>query len=392
MAEETIKKHVIILGAGASATSGYPMADKLRLLMSSEMTLREELSRHGKFNNDHVDKILHRMMGGNLKRVIELFRHGGFASIDEFSRLASPRYAQQIQLLKQLLRLALSLHDPEDQFHKSDYYAFIQRLFVNGLFPLRNDVAILTFNYDPYLPYLLRKAHSIRCHAAGSSETLNAADAITSGFSFFNVGPLEAAHGLCVLQLHGTIAWPVIAPGEQKICTDDLFGKPIGERIEKLCFSAAATSEPPVVFPWEIMTDEGMFTDWQTFCLTEAPRGVQNRHHLHQLFVAIWKRAQREVSTATKISFVGLSMHEFLNPAFKFLFQNKENDRTQIVVVNKELALYPGNKALANRASPAAKVGNLLHDVWSKRVDPSGSLGFFPELRETFEDFIKYEM
>jgi hypothetical protein len=394
MAEDRKKKHVIILGAGASVTSGYPMADKLRLLTSSETALRDELAIHGKTNYEHLDKIVREMMGGNLKAVVDLFRHGGFGSVDEFSRLANNRYHREIQGLKRLLRFALSLHDPENNFHKSDYYAFIQRLFINGLFPLRNDIAILTFNYDPYLPYLLAKAHKIRSEAVGHDETANEVDAITSGFSLFNVGALEAANDLCVLQLHGTVAWPIIGQGEQKISTDDLFGKSIEDRIQRLCFSRASISEPPILFPWEIMSDGGTFIDYKGFCLREAPEHGQITPVVqpYHLFVSIWKRAQREITSATKISFVGLSMHEFLNPAFKFLFQDKQNDGVQFVVANKDLSLFPGPKALGNRSSPAAKAGNLLHDVWSKRFDPAGSVGFFPNLRETFEDFIKYEM
>lgn len=55
MRDETIKKHVIILGTGASFTSGYPLANKLRLLMSCEKTLREELSSLAKFDSEYTN-------------------------------------------------------------------------------------------------------------------------------------------------------------------------------------------------------------------------------------------------------------------------------------------------------------------------------------------------
>lgn len=86
----------------------------------------------------------------------------GFATVDEFSYLARDKFATEVQSLKRLLRFALALHDPEDEFQKSDYYLFIQKLFHKGLFPLRQDVAILTFNYDPYLPYLLQGRLQLR--------------------------------------------------------------------------------------------------------------------------------------------------------------------------------------------------------------------------------------
>ena len=116
MENETKQRHVIILGAGASVSSGYPMANGLRLLMSSEASLRKELESRGKFNKDYTGKVINKMMGGEVAEAVQLFRHGGFASVDEFSKLASPRYHRQVQGLKRLLRLALSLHDPEEFF------------------------------------------------------------------------------------------------------------------------------------------------------------------------------------------------------------------------------------------------------------------------------------
>ena len=67
------KKHVIILGAGSSVTSGYPVANELRLLMSSEKRLQEELSRLGEFKKDYIDRSIARMMGGEMKETVELF-------------------------------------------------------------------------------------------------------------------------------------------------------------------------------------------------------------------------------------------------------------------------------------------------------------------------------
>ena len=46
-------KHVIILGAGASYTSGYPLAADLRILLSSKSTFEEYLRE--KFNRPDVE-------------------------------------------------------------------------------------------------------------------------------------------------------------------------------------------------------------------------------------------------------------------------------------------------------------------------------------------------
>jgi hypothetical protein len=215
MAEDQ-KKHVIILGAGASATSGYPQADGLRLLMSSEPVLREELEKRTNCNKERIDQIINWAMRGERAATIELFRHGGFATVDEFSKLASDKLHFKVQDLKRLLRFALSLHNPEDEFHKSDYYKFIQRLFLPDLVSPRSDVAILTFNYDPYLPYLLQKAYEKRQLAAspGYTRLPNQIDAIMKGIGFYDPGAIETDDGLCLLQLHGLIAWPGIGPGE----------------------------------------------------------------------------------------------------------------------------------------------------------------------------------
>jgi len=221
-------------------------------------------------------------------------------------------------------------------------------LFHKGLFPLRPDISILTFNYDPYLPYLLAKAYRIRCKVAGTKEDANVADAITSGFSSRNVGALEDGEDLCVLQLHGSIAWPCIRNGEHSIWHYDLFGTSVRERVEKLCFSEASNAVPPVLFPWEAINDQGTLLDQKEFCLDDGPDRVCDRQggyigpiKLHQLFVSIWKRARIEVNFATKISFIGLSMHDFLNPAFLFLFSQRKAD-VELVCANKDHQKFGG--------------------------------------------------
>lgn len=410
MQEEKRKRHVIILGAGSSVTSGYPVANELRLLMSSEKRLRAKLEHLGKFNTEHADKIIAQMMGGKMKETVELFRHGGFATVDEFSNLAYSRLTTEVQNLKRLLRFALCLHDPEEAFEKSDYYIFIQKLFHKGLFPLRSDVAILTFNYEPYLPYLLSKAYSIRCQVAGQKENVNAADALTSGFSSRLVGPLEDGDDLCVLQLHGTIALPRKLDGETvDTYYGDLFGTTIQQRMEHLCFSERADALPPILFPWEVFDQNGKFADEQQFCLKETTdtRGFRQGGYpgdigLHQLFMSIWKRAQREVMNATKISFVGLSMHDFLNPAFRFLFANRR-ENAAIVCATKEHEKFRSADAVeahTNPRSPTFKLRRLLKEIsptitgvpnrgdkqiWTDR-------GTTVRVRETFHEFIEHEM
>src|SRR5580765_391890 len=84
-------KHVIFLGAGASKSSGYPLANELTLLMCDRRTFIEELRRV--FSNDGGD---HLQFADNsvitqyhqLSEAAKILRNGDFATMDELSKLA----------------------------------------------------------------------------------------------------------------------------------------------------------------------------------------------------------------------------------------------------------------------------------------------------------------
>jgi hypothetical protein len=152
-------KHVIFLGAGASVTSGYPLAEKLRKeWLISKIDLRKK-----------IFKMLHDFGGSTAGQVhaaqvhfdawiepiaasLQLFREGGFGTIDEFCYLIRHARDVDVQRMKSLLRLIFGLHSPEQNYTNSDYYGFIQRLFnPKGLSSLKSDVAVFSYNYDPYL-------------------------------------------------------------------------------------------------------------------------------------------------------------------------------------------------------------------------------------------------
>jgi hypothetical protein len=408
----TSEKHVIIFGAGASVTSGYPMADRLRLLMSSEVALREEIASLGAgYDKGEISGILETVRSPEIQNALRVFRSGGFATVDEFSKLAYRTYPKEVQLMKRLLRFVLSLRDPEANFHRSDYYPFIQRLFVNNLFPLRTDVAILTFNYDPYLAYLLSNAYRTRAEAAGVKQ-VEGLDALTSGFAFRNVGALEASDELCLLHLHGIVAWPVVRQGENAIWFHDLFGTEARARIDRLVFSQGRDTNPPVIFPWEVFGQEGGFATAEEFCLREAvddtgwrQGGYCGNNSVHQIFTSTWKRAQKELGRATKISFVGLSMHEFLMPAFEFLFRGRKDD-VRLVCASKEHEKFrgpgemPAMEAHLNSRSPTFKLRRFLKKQCpfvtgrpGHRERPTWSDGGATvSVRETFQDFIENEL
>ena len=192
--------HVIFLGAGASHGSGYPLANDLRLLISSRKNWEEALVKY-------EDK--HKLAGKPISTLgrdywdyhvvaLDLFRNGGFATVDEFCKLAGGfSFQSEINNLRCLLRAALGLFNPEENFEKSEYYGFIQSLFMNDLVSLRDSITVLSFNYDPYLEFLLYRAllhrHKVTRRGGGvvlSNEELAAeretcnftVNAATSGF------------------------------------------------------------------------------------------------------------------------------------------------------------------------------------------------------------------
>jgi hypothetical protein len=384
-------KHVIILGAGASASSGYPVANKLRLLMASEAMAKKELASFNEISDEQVKLAVEPMFRGDLAEAIRLFRNGAYATVDEFSKVAGFRFHKEVQSLKRAVAFALALRNPEDQFEGSDYYPFIQKLFHRGLFPLRPDISILTFNYDPYLCFLLKRAADERCRAAGRNDIGTCQFCLASGFDSRTVGALESSDELCLLHLHGMIAWPDVPASAPAPSFHDLFDRKAYERLQK--FHGAV---PPIAFPWEVIDDDGQFRPKGDFTLSrdcDSHSGYTGPIDLYGLFTAIWNRAQKEITMATQISFVGLSLHYFMNPAFKFLFRNKTND-ARIVIVNKDIEKFKTEDAvLKSPQSPVFKLRQLLKSVWNQKSRASHT-NVVPgvETRLTFEEFIQFDI
>jgi hypothetical protein len=182
MAGTSPLKHVIFLGAGASVTSGYPAASDLRLRLSSERQMEADLQKLDVHHTRAAEII--RGCFADFKASVELFRHGGFGSVDEFAKLASVKYPEHVQVLKRLTHLGLALHNPEDNFQTSDYYPFIQRLFNDReLYSLKSHITLLSYNYDCFLDYLLIKAQTYRSKLAGKSPpTTQHKNCLSSGF------------------------------------------------------------------------------------------------------------------------------------------------------------------------------------------------------------------
>lgn len=371
-------KHVIFLGAGASKGSGYPLANDLRLLISSKKKWEEALVQYEK-KHDFVERPLTKpgmAYWDKHQEALELFRNGGFATIDEFCKLAGNfDFQREINGLRCLLRAALGMFNPEENFEKSEYYSFVQSLFKNDLLSLREDITVLTYNYDPYLEFLLFRALTERQRVVlrGKSAALDEEDikkaglmskkygAVTGGFYPTDghkwLNDDSSGPSFCVLKLHGSICYYA----DDATSFQNLFLDDPARRSEKLFSHKSDQIIPPILFPWEMFGENG---------LSESDFFKHSQHRdLNQLFRSVWDRARREVQTADKISFVGLSMHSFLVDGLKYLFAGKEG-KTEICVANPDNPTWVQGKRdtywLNQPHCSAHGVGQILNEIAPK--------------------------
>jgi hypothetical protein len=158
------RKHVVFFGAGCSISCGYPAADGLRLLMLSKK-VRDKVKRdHGLGNPAHLDEIFLEVH----KEAIAQFELGRFATIDVYCKLATgTKQAKNVPILKQIMRLVLGIHDSMEYFSTCDYSRLVNLLFARNQVDLREDISILSYNYDPCLDYLLTQAVKTRKTSLG---------------------------------------------------------------------------------------------------------------------------------------------------------------------------------------------------------------------------------
>lgn len=357
-------RHVIFLGAGASCTSGYPIGQDLRLQMSSTLHFKAEVEksvRGDSIQNDHracYHNCLKRF--NDFEESVKLFRHGGFGTVDEFSKLASNGYQEHVQNMKKLMRVVLSLQNPEDAFHKSDYYPFIQRLFRDDqLDKLRSEITVITYNYDCYLDFLMLEAFRQRQKLSGSPQEVNDfwCNKLTSGFynPKANGEWSSQTQGFNYYKLHGSIAFgnePYF--GHQALFQDDAV-----KRLGNLANGGLQYEVPPIVFPWELFDgSSGKFIPEDDFIFVKQAKDSAAKERAFSLFhhlKTIWDKAKRQVLAADKISFIGLSMHQYMEDGLAFLFEGKTNG-VQVVVAN------PSNnhfKDAENRLHPSSICGRV---------------------------------
>jgi hypothetical protein len=277
---------------------------------------------------------------------------------------------------------------------------------------LRDDITVLTYNYDTYLDFLLYRALEKRreiiltgkADSGGLDDNTikelvkpnnphNQSNAVTSGFSSLgNLDWLDAKHSkpsFCVLKLHGSICYRLGNYANYKI----LFEDDVYSRAKSLFDLSGDSHIPPILFPWEIMNDKDLI-DESSFPF------IKTQPELYLLFKGIWERARREVLAADKISFVGLSMHPFLSDGLKYLFDGKSG-RVEICVANPDNTPFiPGStethwQNLPN--SPAHAVSRILGKVapkivrWGK-VPRHGTSDGDITLVKDFSEFIRTQI
>ena len=402
-------KHLIFLGAGASCSAGYPLAGELANKMnlsSVKSGIKQALSSRASSRPLLYEQQIEPFCQG-FESDLRLFKESRCETVDEFGSLARQgRYAGAVQRLKLLLRLYLALPslDCTTRQDDGDYLRFSRKLLGKGGTTLRDDVVVLTFNYDPFFEYLLEGLFSSRSDLTQQAGPLRIdtvqTDAIYSGFCAPGEVSWQKGERLRILKLHGSIVYPwqrtegsAVIQGEVPVRC--LFNGDTHEVIEKLCSNNA--EPPPLIFPYEIVTHEGQLVGKADFPLKERTPWRRDDYGFYDLFKDIWARAKLEVEAAYKISFIGLSMSDLMRPAMLYLFREKEGP-VEVVVAN------PSNQAFANAdsaGSPCRRVHTLLMEATGAKIEIkhsgaerrlSGERADTPTPRNSFSDFIENEL
>jgi hypothetical protein len=365
------KKHVIILGAGASKTSGYPLANDLTLLMCDRKTFIKELDRITEEASEHDVqrwRLEIETHYDSFRGAASMLRAGDFRTMDEMSKfILHGKSHSHIQDLKALMRFVFALNNAElDSFATSDYRRFVQSLLTNE--GVRKDVSILSFNYDPFLEHRLHKAFATRQYGTNKVDQARMAEshAIFSGFSCPSDLTWLAEDGFCHLKLHGTATFsevnhPELTSQNQLPVRTGHFYDIENPLLRLWFFTKAGTvlHPPPVLLPWEIIHEkEARILNEQEF-VDKVGDGWKHKD-LYPLFRGIWERARKEIFAAAKVSFVGLSLNPFLDPVFRYLFEGKKGNLVTVVANPANEDFRNSSKGRLHPASPSGLVNELL--------------------------------
>lgn len=343
-------RNVIFLGAGASYGSGYPSANELRLALCAFDYFQHMLERSWKYDLNGVvltDQLNQRagktqLLFKRYKASIELFRNGGYGSVDEFAHASRKAEDQtHVSNMKHLMTEILLMVRPELVFTNSEYYSFVQSLFGDDSLTLKPDITIITYNYDFYLEYLICRAMKHRALACGGSTTYSCEDFTRASGGYIHGGAkpfdaLFAYSNFTVLKLHGSTFRPnEIGKGLENVeyqfgLADVLFRE--GRHSDKDPHWSRNVSDS-VRFPWEVSGMMGKLPEPEGFGLDFFFGNLEE--NIRTLEYASWLTARSHLFQADRIAFVGLSANHLLHPGWKWLFRGfKANWAAQLKQVS----------------------------------------------------------
>jgi hypothetical protein len=150
------RETVLVLGAGASGSYGFPLGSELRRQIlavdsPSDMDYRER--RLGVSANEYTE-------------FREAFLDSGLDSIDSFLSKQAAKRAQMFALGKRVIALYVGRHEKEDRFRlpneEGDWYRQLWNAMALDIDSperlIENKLKVLTFNYDRSLEFFLYKA------------------------------------------------------------------------------------------------------------------------------------------------------------------------------------------------------------------------------------------
>jgi hypothetical protein len=392
-------KHVIILGAGASASSGFPLGFELAERTSDATWIPNEIAKAIRNLSElrsevQLDGAVSEGLGlivnpylKKLSKEFSLMRQCDFDSIDEFGRVArESEFKDSVQRIKLVLRIVLSLPivSQGSAAQDGDYRRFVKMLFDKD-YRLKDDIKVLTFNYDPALEYLLTQRLTARAEVTKAytpQELLIRRDAIFSGLGSRDESSWRNKGMLQILKLHGAIVYPYSREQagrrtQGEVTASELFESPL----ESLMNLFKISEQPPLLFPYEIVNREGSLVDRKEFTLQSLTPWTTSSYSLYDRFLEIWCEAQAAIAEADRVSFVGVSMHELLKPAFKFLFAKRFGDTPSIV---------------ANDSFQSRQFAEYIYDLTAAEGNPVNLIGHDggsdPGYWGTFDDFINRGM
>jgi hypothetical protein len=243
------------------------------------------------------------------------------------------------------------------------------------------------------LEYLLVRFFDCRHSTASPHWKRNYPQGLVSGFCPWG-RPISAESGFAVLKMHGSIGF--VIGGERNDGSDPLNLEPFFDDDDEAIlkpFEFTLGGPGPVVFPWELFKHDGTFKP-EHECTWSFPTKwhTPGKESFYHLLSETWKRARAEIQMASKISFVGISLHPYLRPGWKYLFEGKTGPLTT-VIANPDMNSYShrtqrGDLVL-HRSCSAIRIRNSLSEICKIEFNPSDVSA---SVHPGFSEFMDHEM